>query len=85
MPNEDPNKQPQLDTAFRIARGVLAGSVPPNKGCAQIGQICQELKYPPELGLFALLAHEQMDHEHLGITAESCIPDILEACEALVK
>jgi hypothetical protein len=34
--------------------------------------------------LFVLLAHEQYDHEHLGMTAESLRPEIIEACRELL-
>ena len=73
-----------MEDAVRIAKQVIAGEVPPNIGCEHIYGICQKLDYPSELGMFALLGHEQYGHEHIGITAESCIPDIIKACQELV-
>jgi hypothetical protein len=73
-----------IDDAVRVARQVLAGDVTPNSGCEMIYRLAQAINYPSELGMFLLLGHEQYDHEHLGITAESCIPDILEACRELI-
>jgi hypothetical protein len=70
--------------AVRIANQVLAGELDPNHGCSMIAGIGEDLDYPEALSAFFLLSHEQYDHEHLGITAESCIPDLLDACRELV-
>lgn len=73
-----------MDDALRVARQVLAGEVDPNLGCGLIASIGEKLRLPDALGAFLLLGHEQYGHEGLGITAESCVPDILEACRELL-
>ena len=72
-----------LDDAIRVARQVLAGTMDPNLGCGLIAGIGEKLKYPSELLAFTALAHEQFGHEGRGMTAESCVPAILEACREL--
>jgi len=73
-----------MEDAMRVARQVIAGEVDPNMGCGLIAEIDKKLNHPTELGMFLLLGHEQYVHEGLGITAESCIPDILDACRELL-
>ena len=73
-----------MDDAVQVAREVLAGKTDPYLGCGLIGAIGRQLNYPVALQLFTILAHEQTGHEHLGITAESCLSDILAACRDLV-
>ena len=73
-----------MDDALRVARQVLAGEIDPNLGCGLIAGIGEKLRFPDALDTFLLLGHEQYGHEGLGITAESCVPDILEACRALL-
>jgi hypothetical protein len=70
-----------MDDAVRVAREVLAGKMDPNLGC---GLIAEKINFPSSLSIFLLLGHEQYGHEDLGITAESCVPEILEACRELV-
>ncbi|WP_297896449.1 hypothetical protein [Shewanella sp.] len=55
-----------------------------NLGCAKLGEINRDLDWPIELAAFGLLAHEQHDHENIGITAENCIPEIINECTKLV-
>jgi hypothetical protein len=73
-----------MDDAERVARQVLAGEMDPNLGCGLIARIAEKINYPSELGMFLLLSHEQYGHEELGITAKSCVPEILEACREFV-
>jgi len=73
-----------LEESIGIAKGILAGEVDPNEGCSRIDGIARALKWPRELSTLALLSHEQNDHEHIGITAENCVPDIVDACKKLV-
>ena len=73
-----------MEDAVRVASEVLAGDMDPNLGCGLIAGIGRKLKYPSELAAFLLLDHEQYGHEGLGITAESCVPAILEACRELL-
>jgi hypothetical protein len=73
-----------LDDAVRVAREVLAGTMDVNLGCGLIGSIAERNNHPSHLMLFVLLAHEQYDHEHLGMTAESLRPEIIEACRELL-
>jgi hypothetical protein len=68
-----------------VATRVLAGDIDPNHGCNMIAAVGENLGLPKELGMFALLAHEQSGHESLGMTAESCVPDILAACRELLS
>jgi hypothetical protein len=73
-----------VEDACSIAADVLAGSVDPNTGCALIASIAAKLNYPPDLEPFAAIAHDQEGHEAFGITAESCINDIVHACGCLI-
>jgi len=73
-----------IDDAVALARQVLAGALDPNLGCGLIASIGEKANHPKELQAFILLSHEQYRHEALGITAESCVPDILGACRELV-
>jgi len=73
-----------LQDAVRVATQVLAGEMDPNHGCGLIEGIAHKLGYPDELDTFSLLGHDQLGHESLGITAESCVPEILAACRELV-
>ncbi|MGO4551880.1 hypothetical protein AB4059_12340 [Lysobacter sp. 2RAF19] len=72
-----------MEDAVRIAGQILAGVMEPNLGCGLIAGIGQKLGLPPELDKFMVLDHEQHGHEGLGMTAESCVPQILEACREL--
>jgi len=78
-------KQALTSRALEVARGIMDGSINPNIGCSELGDICHVLDYPSNLTAFNLLAHEQHDHESIGITAESCVPDILKECENLLS
>jgi len=73
-----------IDDAIRVAKQVLAGEIDPNLGCGLIAGIGEKLRYPDTLDVFLHLDHDQYGHEEFGIMAESCIPEILEACRALV-
>ena len=73
-----------MDDAVRLAKQILAGELAPNLGCGLIAAIEAKIDHPKELSAFMLLGHEQHGHEGLGITAESCVPSILEACRELV-
>jgi len=74
-----------LSAAIAVARQVIAGTLSPRTGCARIADLCHALGDPDELLLFDLLAHEQTGHEHIGIAAESLEPEIIQACEELVR
>ena len=73
-----------LNEAIEIAKKVLSGDIDPNKGCSMIGDINHALNWPMELSAFGMLAHEQYDHESIGITAEGCVPEILDECRKLI-
>jgi hypothetical protein len=73
-----------MEDARSVATRVIAGEIQPNLGYNMIAAIAENLDNPRELMGFKLLAHEQSGHENLGITAESCIPDILKACHELL-
>jgi hypothetical protein len=70
--------------AVAIAKRIVSGELDPNEGCGLIGDINRELDWPDELSAFGLLAHEQYDHENIGITAEGCVPDIIEESKKLI-
>lgn len=73
-----------IEDAVRVAEQVISGEIDPNLGCGLIAGIGEQLEYPGALAAFPMLGHEQYGHEGLGITAESRVPDIMEACRALV-
>lgn len=73
-----------LACARLIAKGILNGLIQPNEGCARIGEINQLLCLPDELARFGALAHEQTGHEHIGITKQATVPEIMSAAQALV-
>jgi hypothetical protein len=73
-----------MQDAVTVARQVLAGEIDPNLGCGLIAEIGEKNNHARPLLAFTLLSHEQHGHEGLGITPESCVPDILEACGELV-
>lgn len=73
-----------MNDAVRVARQVLTGEIDPGLGCGLIAEIAEKINHPAALMGFFLLNHEQYGHDGLGITAESCIPEILEACRELV-
>lgn len=73
-----------MEDAVHVARQILAEEVDPNVGCGLIAEIGEKLNYPIELHMFLLLGHEHYNHEGFGITAEACVPNILEACRELL-
>jgi len=80
----DRNNNELFKKAVFLAQKILSGELDPNQGCAEIGDINRQLGWPTELSGFGALAHDQAGHENLGITPESCIPDILNECKTLV-
>jgi hypothetical protein len=73
-----------LEDACSVAAEIIAGSIDPNVGCATIASIAARLNYPDLLEAFAAIAHDQEGHEDFGITADSCIGEIVSACRRLV-
>ncbi len=73
-----------LACARLIARDILNGQIQPNEGCARIGEINEKLGWPDELARFGALAHEQTGHNHVGITKQGTVPEIMSAAQALV-
>ena len=73
-----------VEDACSVAVAVLAGSTHSNTGSALIASIAAKLSYPPVLESFVVIAHEQKGHETFGITAESCIDEIVDACRQLI-
>jgi hypothetical protein len=74
-----------IKEAIGIGKSIISKEINPNTGCAQLSELSQENNSPSELQIFELLAHEQYGHEHIGITAENTIPQIIEECENLVN
>jgi hypothetical protein len=73
-----------LEDALRVAQQVMQGEIDPNLGCSLIAEINEKVGFAPELNVFLSLAHDQYDHEKVGFTTESCVPEILDACRHLV-
>ena len=71
--------------AIEIAKDIVQGRKNANDGCSELGEINRELDWPEELAPFGLLAHEQYDHENIGITAEGCVPEIIDECKKLIE
>ncbi len=78
------SRQVLIAEAVEVAKAILAGTTDPHQGCDRIGAINQELGWPDELTALGMLAHEQSGHEHVGITAEGCVAEIMEECRRLV-
>ncbi len=68
-----------------IASKMINGERDLNQGCSELCEISRELDSPSNLSVFELLAHEQYDHESIGINAENIKPSILEAASRLVN
>jgi hypothetical protein len=81
---EEADKKVVFAKAIEIAKSIIAGEINPNDGCAKLGDLNRDLDWPEELSVFGLLSHEQYDHENIGITAESCVSDIIDECKKLV-
>jgi len=79
------NNNLSFEEAIQIAKAILNGEMDPNKGCTKLSEVNEKLDWPDDLSIFGLLAHEQYNHEHLGITAENCVPNIIEECKKLVE
>jgi len=73
-----------FEDALSVAEEVLARSIAPNVGCALIAAIAAKLSYPSALEPFVAIAHDQEGHDAFGMTAESCIDDIVHACRNLI-
>ena len=73
-----------MEDALSVAARIVAGEMDANLGCNMIAAVAENLDSPRDLLVFELLAHEQSGHEHLGITAQSCIPGIMAACYELL-
>jgi len=71
--------------AKKIANQMLEGNRDLNEGCTELSEISNELDSPESLSIFELLAHEQYDHDNIGITSENIKPAIKKAAEELVK
>ena len=74
-----------LGKTRKLAAAVLAGEIAPNLGCGLIAEVAERLNHPSALLDLVHLAHLQDGHEGLGFTAEGCVPEILQACTALVN
>ena len=77
-------RERRMQEAVAVAGRVVAGELEPSLGCSMIGEINHELDWPADLSALGMLAHEQTGHEHVGITSESCVPEIITECEKLV-
>ena len=79
------HKNRRILAAKKIAGQILSGDRNINDGCSELCDISRELNSPKELSVFELLAHEQYDHESLGINKNTIQPEILVAVEKLLK
>ena len=75
----------EIIKAIKIANEILSNKIDTNIGCGLISELSTQNNSPDELQIFELLAHEQYEHEHIGITAENKKPQIIEECKILVK
>jgi len=73
-----------LKEVITIAKKIVSEEIDPNEGCSKIGEITETLDWPDELIGFWQLAHEQYGHEHLGMTAENTIPEIIKEAKELI-
>ncbi len=71
--------------AKKVASKILSGEKDINEGCSELCEISRELDSPSNLSVFELLAHEQYDHENIGINSENIKPSILEEVNRLVN
>lgn len=71
--------------AKRVAAKMIAGEKDINEGCSKLCEISRELDSPSNLSVFELLAHEQYDHESIGINSENIKPSILEEASRLLN
>ena len=81
----DSAQQELMKQAVEIAKRIVSGATDPHEGCTEIDKICTSLEFPDDLLVFGLLAHDQSGHDHLGITAETCLPDILTESKKLIE
>ena len=79
------NYELKILIAKHIAENIISERINANAGCNKIAKINRELDWPKELSGFGMLAHEQTDHEYLGITAESLRESIIEEARNLVN
>jgi len=82
IPNDDVI---QIHIAKKIAKRMLEGKKDLNEGCSELCEVSRNLDSPSALSAFEFLAHEQYDHENLGITSESIKPEILSEARKLVN
>ena len=71
--------------AKKIAKNIVEKKKDINKGCSEIAEISKEPDSPENLSVFELLAHEQYDHESLGITSKNIQPSIIEEARKLAN
>ena len=75
----------EIKKAIDIANDIILNKTDANLGCGLISELSIQYNSPDELQIFELLAHEQYDHEHIGITAENTKPQIIEECKILIN
>ena len=84
MSMQHQNKTLILGKAKAIACQIVSGELPANEGCRQIADIAGAINVS-ELAQLEHLAHLQDgSHNHLGWTADSCAPEIIEECKVLI-
>jgi hypothetical protein len=69
----------------KIARDIINNNLDANEGCEMLSSVSIELEHPEELIAFNLLAHEQSDHENIGIFPKDLIPEIKSEAELLIN
>ena len=74
-----------ITKALVIAKDIVQGHKNENDGCSELSEINRELDWPEDLAPFGLLAHEQYDHENIGIIAEGCVPEIIDECKKYIE
>ncbi|MCP5077245.1 MAG: hypothetical protein GY951_04215 [Psychromonas sp.] len=81
-----PSKSEMLNYIARtVAKQIVEGEKDINESCSKLCEISRELNSPKDLSVFELLAHEQYDHENIGINAENIQPEIVKEAARLVN
>jgi len=75
----------KLLLAKKVAGQMASGNKDLNEGCSELCEISRGLDNPRILSVFELLAHEQYDHESIGINSDNIKPSILEEVNRLIN
>ena len=68
-----------------IAEKIINKEIDINLGCSVLSEISQKSGSPQNLAVFELLAHEQSNHENIGITNNNIQPSIIKEARILIN